>query len=537
MPLITFLTIIRNDDYYVDFKERVQKTLDLNLKSLQNLKLLNSVEFLFVDWGSVKPLSDCIMVEKKFRKNVNFININESVAKKNSSPKTNYFNHSLAWNIGLKKSNSKYIIISGSDQFFDENSWQNLINLCNRTNPRNKNYYLIPRKIIDFNLYKKLISADQLLNLISNFSSSLYPFKSHAYYYGGGFAILCSKINYFKLKGMIETQDPGVANDFDLSLRSISNNFKKFNLANSIFSYKFPPLPDSNRNKLIYSKEYRKLPMLNINYNPSRWGKVAEKIKISKPKITDKSMKLRNFSPLKITNTGYLNIFKILKNLDYFFTQISDLKKIFIILKIIEETDIITFIEIGYNNHSRIDIIGSYHKYLNILCYDKDFKNKNYGYLDRLYKSSRFFNKARYGKYVPLVNINIKKALEIINSNYTLDLTNLLILNKLDKNTIYILNNIKFFSSIKFLILFSFSEKEKNFVKNKFFSKSKEVKLDNENFVLINEKNLDNKNLININQRIEYEYKRSYFLGYTKFIFYFILIKILNFMRYIFYSI
>ena len=112
-----------------------------------------------------------------------------------------------------------------------------------------------------------------------------------------------------------------------------------------------------------------------------------------------------------------------------------------------------------------------------------------------------------------------------------------MILNKLDKSTIYILNNIKFFSSIKFLILFSFSEKEKNFVKNKFFSKSKEVKLDNKNFVLINKKNLDNKNLININQKIEYEYKRSYFLGYAKFIFYFILIKILNFMRYIFYSI
>ena len=45
MTTLTFLTIIRNDDYYIDFKDRVQRALDLNLMSLFNLKLLDKVEF------------------------------------------------------------------------------------------------------------------------------------------------------------------------------------------------------------------------------------------------------------------------------------------------------------------------------------------------------------------------------------------------------------------------------------------------------------------------------------------------------------
>ena len=64
MTTLTFLTIIRNDDYYIDFKDRVQRALDLNLMSLFNLKLLDKVEFLFVDWGSKVPLSRFIKVEK-----------------------------------------------------------------------------------------------------------------------------------------------------------------------------------------------------------------------------------------------------------------------------------------------------------------------------------------------------------------------------------------------------------------------------------------------------------------------------------------
>ena len=59
---------------------------------------------------------------------------------------------------------------------------------------------------------------------------------------------------------MPENQDPGTANDFELYLKSVSRNFKTINIANIAFSYKFPALQDSNRNKLIYSKNYRKMP-------------------------------------------------------------------------------------------------------------------------------------------------------------------------------------------------------------------------------------------------------------------------------------
>ena len=58
-------------------------------------------------------------------------------AKKNSSYKTNFFNHSLLGMLELKLKGEIHIDFR-SDQFFDQTSWLNLINLCDKTDPKKK---------------------------------------------------------------------------------------------------------------------------------------------------------------------------------------------------------------------------------------------------------------------------------------------------------------------------------------------------------------------------------------------------------------
>jgi hypothetical protein len=537
MNLITFLTIVRNDNYYLDFVERIQRTLNLNLLNLNELGFLNKVEFLFIDWGSDRPLHKYIMIEERFKRNVKFINVDKKNSKKRSSSSTKFFNHSLAWNIGIKSSKSKYVILSSSDQFFDVNSWKNIISLCEKTNTKLKNYYLIPRKIIEYSLYQKSLSDRIFLDLLLNFSSTYYPFKAHNYYVGGGFATMCSKENFIKLKGMIEYPKIGISNDFELYLRSHSYNFCKINLMSlGVFFYKFPPLQNSLRNKLVYSKDFRITPKLDRSYNLANWGKIDQNIKFLKPTLIKNNIKNKKIT-ISIKNLSIsLNIFKILKNLNYFFINFNDLKKTFVIMELIDKSDCISFFEYGFDNYTRINLIGSYYKYLNIICYDNNKKNKNYGYLNRLYKSSNFFNQIRYGKFLPLINNKKINFLSAIKINSTEHLTNLIVFNKYEKNNYEVLKNINFNLLFSFSIFFSITSKNKYFLKNKFFKNSKVITLDHQSCIFINNR-VNDADFEKIKKLIIFQYNKSYFIPYIRFLVYLLLKKCLSYFRFLFYKI
>lgn len=531
MNLITFLTIVRNDNYYSDFVERIQRTLNLNLLNLNESGFLNKVEFLFIDWGSDRPLHKYIMIEERFKKNVKFINIDKKNSKKRSSSSTQFFNHSLAWNIGIKNSKSKYVILSSSDQFFDVNSWKNIISLCEKTDTKLKNYYLIPRKIIEYSLYQKLLSDRIFLDLLLNFSSTYYSFKAHNYFVGGGFATMCSKENFIKLKGMVEYPKIGIANDFELYLRSHSYNFNKINLMSlGIFFYKFPPLPNSLRNKWVYSKDFRIIPKLCRSYNLAQWGKIDQNIKFSKPTLIKNNLKNKKIIISNKNLSIPLNIFKILKNLNYFFINFNDLKKTFMILELINKSNCISYFEYGFDNYTRINLIGSYYKYLNIICYDNNKKNKYYGYLDRLYKSSFFFNQVRYGKFLPFINNKTKNFLSVIKNNSTEELTNLFIFNRCEKKNYEILKNINFNSLFSFSIFFSITSKNKFFLKNKFFKNNKVITLDNQSCIFISSQ-VSDVDFEKIKKSIVFQYNKNYFIPYIRFLVYLLIKKCLSYLK------
>ena len=116
--LLSIVINISNDDYYKDLIFRTQKALDFNLIYLKKINKEKLVEFIFVDWGSKKKLSDIIIVNKEFRNIVKFIYVDKKIATKNSKNYPNKFNYEKSYNVGIRRSTGKYILQTGCDNFF-----------------------------------------------------------------------------------------------------------------------------------------------------------------------------------------------------------------------------------------------------------------------------------------------------------------------------------------------------------------------------------------------------------------------------------
>ena len=72
----------------------------------------------------------------------------------------------------------------------------NLINHL-QTNKYENNLLLLPRKIIDMDLYCSNPSENYFNSLNTHFNSTIYEFKSSTFYSGGGFSFLLSRKNFF----------------------------------------------------------------------------------------------------------------------------------------------------------------------------------------------------------------------------------------------------------------------------------------------------------------------------------------------------
>ena len=289
--LITYVTAIANDEYYEDLLYRVQKTIDLNLFFLDKIKDRNKIEIIIVDWGSKKKFSDLIHVNYKFKKQVKFVYVSEKVTKKYSRNYKNNFNLDISFNAGIRRAKGKFIIVGGCDQFFDPSSWRNLISFA-KENKGNKNIFLVPRKILDYDLYKSNFNNEYYMKSLSHFNSTNFKFKTHTFYTGGGFATMLSKSNYTFFRGLNENMRPGTANDSESVLRSNLYGLNKINTDKfGIHLTKFPPMQNSLRNKIVYSKGFRALPSptKKISVNNLNWGLKNENLKLSYCKNLSKS--------------------------------------------------------------------------------------------------------------------------------------------------------------------------------------------------------------------------------------------------------
>tara|TARA_B100001057_G_scaffold495577_1_gene594951 strand:+ start:28685 stop:30337 length:1653 start_codon:yes stop_codon:yes gene_type:complete len=521
--LLSFLIHSKNDDYHNDLHYRMQKALDTNLYFINKLghNYSKLFEFIYVDWGSEKKLSEILYVHKNFKNSVKFINVNKKITERYSKNFANFFNPNISYNVGILKSNAKFILATGCDQFFNKPNLENLINFFSKEKIDDKKIYFLPRKIISVNTYSKNFDNDYYAKYLVELNSSNFSYKAHTFYEGGGFSTIFSRKNFLKLKGYSEKLKPGEGLDIDISLRSSLLNSKRINLENfGIYMYKFPPLPGSNRDKLLYKKSYRqkfitKSKELVVNKND--WGLKSFKLNDTKPKkISSSYLNYNNFKE-QLTIKRELKARDILKNilklnninLELFF----DLKNIFLILLLSNKEKINNLVEFGFSVKYRLSLIGNIHDNLKITVFDydpKNFTNRNHFNLsDDIF----MFSEKNYGVFCPLTSTNLSYFYNSLNNIFKETKSNLLIINYKNNNYCdrFISNLFKkkwVLNNFKYIIILNGTNNQRYKIE-KYKYNLKLINLNKRNFLVKNLKLCRDKS----NNFYKNRYTDSYFIG------------------------
>ena len=493
MVKLSLIISTRNDDFYEDNLKRLSKTVNTNLYFLDKLGLISDVEFNIIDWGSKKPLSEDLRILKNFTNKVNFFHIDKDTADKNSEFYPNKFNLDIPPNIGVRVSKGEFIIQATSDQIFSRTSWYNLLNILNNENKFNFNLdntiLYVPRKIIEYDFYKKNPSIETLEEFLDHSNSSYMQVKNSNFFIGGGYSLLCKRKILYDVGGInSEKNNIGTGNDWDLNARLKKLGIKQMDT--SIFGvafYKFPSSSISQRNKVLTSGKTRNAPSAPIKIFPNdeNWGLKNYVFKTEKSKINIEDINSLNSNNFLISK-NYFNKFNLMQLLGVLskFNNINfDFKEwlfTFNIIKIIGSTRIFSIVEFGFENVNRLNAIGQHFKSIEILSFDIMTKKVIQNYLNRQPVVQSKLSRVRYGKFVPLISDDYQQFDNHINKMKLENFSNLFLVNtnlieneemseKLKSTIIRMNNNISFivFNNNRKKDNFDYSKIDSNFVKIK----------------------------------------------------------------------
>ncbi len=126
--LLTIVLTGRNDNYKGNFKNRLANSINYNCKNIDELGYGSKVEMLLVDWNSDIPIQNDLPLIGAAVKICRFINVKPSLAANYMKP-DQVFNTSCALNVGLKRSESNFIIAISADMIFSQYSLKILFDL------------------------------------------------------------------------------------------------------------------------------------------------------------------------------------------------------------------------------------------------------------------------------------------------------------------------------------------------------------------------------------------------------------------------
>ncbi len=487
MKKLSIIITGRNDNYLEDFIFKTSYVLNHTLHTIYKHKLEKYFKIIFVDWGSKKLLSDSLFIDKKYRKSIEFYYVPSKVEKMELDYKRR-INTSKAHNLGIRKSNTEFCLLSHSDQIYPSFVLKNLKNFVTEKiiskEKLNNSYLYIPRKYLSHDFFKNYPS-DYLINrYFDNLNFSGQKWKNPSFIIGGGWGgILAKKKIFLNLEGLKEdyyiNQNTGqVSPDLDFHQRS-SLQYSAIDASNyGIYTYRFfNPQKNDNREKFIV----KRLPPKNLDkkQNP-KWG--LKKFNIKRKKIT-------NDKKILINQKNKLQKFELRKHLK-FIAAISkkykmysfNLENIYIYF-IISYFKIYGYLEIFVEKDTTFKIISDI--FNGIESYkvnlSKNSKNQN---INREFNTLNSMNKVRVG-YTKVCsyksNIDCLKIFNLTPKEKNTLLVNIEF-NK-QNNHIIIKELIKNESKIAFLIVKNNSQIEK-----KLLYKFKSLLIKKEFSLLINKK-------------------------------------------------
>lgn len=255
LPLYSLVMFGRNDDYNPDFVYRMQTALNFNARALERVGRLADVEFVVVDWGSVAPLREALVLEEPAASATVFWELSTDLAAQVSGV-VNGMHVTKAFNAGIKRARGKFIGTHGADILMMDASWRSLLsaldNQCDGVLDLSRSCLLIPRRQVPWSFVarqpslevwkRKLLTCDKATTESEGSSPSTAG--------GMGITILQRDI-WEEVKGLEEAFGGYGYSDIDLGFR-VGRQYPWIDAASfGVVCYKMQHDPNGRRGRLL----------------------------------------------------------------------------------------------------------------------------------------------------------------------------------------------------------------------------------------------------------------------------------------------
>ncbi len=311
----------RDDNYFVDFKYRINTTINHLARSIKNLNLLDDIEILITDWGSDIPICQTLDLSQEASKITRFIYVESEIICGVTKSGKDDWHLSIPPNVAARRASGKYILTYPGDTLISQYSFETLIRFLNGELPISidleRSYFLIPRYDVPWQFMERqpdLVEWDRYFSICSKNTSlensGIFSFFGDA----GGFLMHYSLWN--KFRGFDEPNYEYSSNDVELGFR-VTQYYPHLSLSSiGVFLYHMGHPPVRGR-RLFKQKNVKPTPIIyntKIYVNDENWG------------LGDIDLNIQQAVPKNFNIENGINSEAVSENNDYYITKSLNLE-------------------------------------------------------------------------------------------------------------------------------------------------------------------------------------------------------------------
>ncbi len=223
MPLISFITVTRNDGFEPDLLYRLSTMLNYAAMELERVGRLADVEFIVVDWASEKPLVEAVELSAPAAAMTRFISLSAD-AIKSVGGHVDRLNIALAVNAGIRRARGQCIMVGPADILMPECAWVGLFNLVAGEGGGSRGLGDVLYLLMRHEIPAPVISAKRLLEDLKAYvlkNTLFMDVDRVTVSAGGGAGVLVAAVSVWqKLCGLQECCDLGIWADMEVHARA-----------------------------------------------------------------------------------------------------------------------------------------------------------------------------------------------------------------------------------------------------------------------------------------------------------------------------
>ena len=409
MKKVSFIFSAKDDDYVKNFINRMEFSVNYNLEQINKIKKIEQIEFVIIDWGSNKKISEKFRVlNNEFKDKIKFYYFTPEIAEKGNENLPGKFNQEVAINCGIQRATGSHLLIGHHDILFSKSSWSNIFRAADDESLDNSLFW-IPRFTLDKGFATKNPSIYDVESFLDRNFISKKTVEFQTMQHGGGSAAIFSHkkiiVDKFGLSENLKIKGRFSGVDADI-WQKISINFDHLDsFSQGIFCHKLPIYSDSKKIKWLNS-EFSKRRISDFRYNLDYKNVLFG---LNNLDITSEIPKT-NLSELSLEfKTSSKNLFGLKSNIyyglkNYYHSLIDNLSYKEIIktrdlLKLMISLRFFSYLSVGLPLKNRVAVISKNFSFLKILFFIHHTKKNNSESSHILQKINRFYNRSHEGYY------------------------------------------------------------------------------------------------------------------------------------------